>query len=211
MATKIKVVVIDLGGVYFTSGTPAVVDAVKNDSSITAPEQRIDEVLRCSPGKEGLLYRQGKLGHDEYWDIVEKELAIPKSERERLEKIWFEAYQPQEGMQALVKKLKEKYPLVVFSGNIKARVDYLQEKYKLHDDFIDWVYSFDAGCSKGDVHFYEYLMKKLKEHGFEPEEAVYIDDHQKFLDKAKPFGINTILFESAEVLEAELRALGLEF
>jgi HAD superfamily hydrolase (TIGR01509 family) len=211
MASKIKVVVIDLGGVYFTSGTPALVDAVSQDSSITAPQQRIDEVLRCSPGKEGLAYRQGKITRDEFWAIAEKELGISKEKWETLEKIWFEAYQPQQGMPELVKKLKEHYKLIVFSGNIAPRVEYIDKKYHLHADFIDWVYSFDAGCSKGDIHFYEYLMKKLKKHGFEPEDAVYIDDHQKFLDKAKPFGINTILFQSAEQLEADLRALGLEF
>ncbi len=205
----VKLIIMDLGGVYFTSATQTLVDEVAQ--LVSAPKQRIKEIFSCSPGKEGLAYRQGKFTRDEFWSCASNELGIKKELIPPLEKLWFEAYIPKPRMQELVRKLRKHYTVMVFSGNFKARIEYLNCHYRLKKEFDDFLYSFDAGCSKGDSHFYESLAKKIKKHGAKPEESIFIDDHQKFLDKAKPFGIKTLLFQSPEKLEHDLKALGVKF
>ncbi len=101
--------------------------------------------------------------------------------------------------------------VVIFSGNFKARIDHLNKHYHLTQEFDDALYSFDVGCSKGDIHFYEHLVKKIEKHGVKLEESLFIDDHQTFLDKAKSLGIQTLLFKSPEKLEKDLKALHLSF
>ena len=204
----IKLIVMDLGGVYFTSATPTLVNEVVQIVSV--PKQRIKEIFSCGGGKEGLAYRQGKYTRDEFWDLACAELGIKKELVPHLEKFWFEAYFPKLGMQELVRRLRKHYKVIVFSGNFKARIDYLNKEYHLKNEFDDFLYSFDAGCSKGDSHFYEFLAKKIEKHNVKPAETLFIDDHQKFLDKAKPFGIKTLLFETPEKLEKDLKALGIK-
>lgn len=199
----------DLGGVYFTSATQTLVDEVAQ--LVSAPKQRIKEIFSCSPGKEGLAYRQGKYTRDQFWDLACAELGIKKDLIAHLEKLWFDAYVAKPAMQNLVRKLRAHYKVIVFSGNFKARIDFLNKEYHLKNEFDDFVYSFDAGCSKGDAHFYGHLAKTIEKHHVKPEESLFIDDHQKFLDKAKPFGIKTLLFETPEKLEKDLRHLELKF
>lgn len=200
----------DLGGVYFTSGTATLIEEVAQ--LVSAPKERMKEIFSCSKGKEaeGLRYRQGKYTRDQFWDLACAELGIKKELVPHLEKFWFEAYFPKPGMQELVRRLRKHYKVIVFSGNFKARIEYLNKEYHLKNEFDDFLYSFDAGCSKGDSHFYEHLVKKLEHHHVKPEEALFVDDHQKFLDKAKPFGIKTLLFETPEKLEKDLKAMGVK-
>ena len=201
----IKLIVMDLGGVYFTSATHTLVDEVAQ--IVSAPKQRINEIFSCSPSKEGLAYRQGKYTRDEFWELAMKELGIKHDMIFHLEKLWFDAYLPKPEMQKLVRRLRKHYTLMVFSGNFKARIEYLNKEYHLKKEFDDFLYSYDTGCSKGDSHFYKHLIKKLDKHHVRPEEALFIDDHQKFLDKAKSFGIKTLLFETPEKLEKDLKAM----
>ena len=200
----------DLGGVYFTSGTASLINEVAQ--IVSAPKARIREIFSASGGqaKEGLAYRQGKYTRDEFWDIACTELGIKKENVPHLEKFWFEAYFPKPGMQELVRRLRKHYKVIVFSGNFKARIDYLNKEYCLKNEFDDFLYSFDAGCSKGDSYFYEFLIKKLEHHNIKPDEALFIDDHQKFLDRAKPFGIKTLLFETPEKLEKDVKSFGIK-
>lgn len=198
----------DLGGVYFTSATPTLVNEVAQ--IVSAPKQRVKEIFSCSGGKEGLAYRQGKYARDQFWDLACAELGIKKELVHHLEHLWFDAYVAKPAMQELVRNLRKHYKVIVFSGNFKARIDYLNKEYHLKNEFDDFLYSFDAGCSKGDSHFYEHLVKKLEHHHVKPEESLFIDDHQKFLDKAKPFGIKTLLFETPEKLEKDLKAMGVK-
>lgn len=199
----------DLGGVYFTSGTVALIEKVAQ--LVSAPKERIKEIFSASHGKEGLAYRQGKYARDQFWELACAELGIKKELVPHLEHLWFDAYVAKPAMQELVRRLRKHYKVIVFSGNFKARIEYVNRVYHLKNEFDDFLYSFDAGCSKGDSHFYEFLVKKLTTHGVKPEESLFIDDHQKFLDKAKPCGIKTLLFETPEKLEKDMKQFGLKF
>ena len=201
----IKTIVFDLGGVYFTLGTRIALPELYK--RIEAPQEKIREVFTGHNRKEGWLFRKGKITKEEFWELAVKKLKINKKQIEKLREIWHSSYKPNTGMENLVQKLRKNYRVIVFSGNIKERVDYLDKKYGLYDDFDDFVFSFDFGLTKRDVKFYKILLKKIKS---KPRECVCIDDSQRVLALEKSFGMKTILFKNAKQVKADLKKLGVK-
>ena len=210
----IKTIVFDFGGVCFKGGTTSalienlyrLVDYGILDTS----KEAIDELFRESCKREAWLCRTGQMSCADYWANVSERLGVDQKMAEKLREIWYSSYTTNDGMEQIVSGLKENenYRLVVFSGNIEDRIKYVDEKYGILDNFDDCLFSFDSGMDKTDGEFYERQL--LKAIGCEPGECVYIDDEQRYLDIARPLGINTILFESPSQLADAFRGLGIK-
>ena len=199
----IKTILIDLGGVYFTRGT----ELAKNRfyKTINRPKKEIDELFDSRYGKEGALYRTGKMNEQEFWQTVINKLKVGKEMIPRLKEIWHSAYSPIPGMDQIVSELKDNYKIVACSGNVKERIDYLERKYNFMENFDDFIFSYEIGINKWDSKFYSRLVEEIKER---PEECVYIDDYEEFIGFAKQYGFKTILFKNSEQLKSDLRKLG---
>lgn len=72
--------------------------------------------------------------------------------------------------------------------------------------FRDYVVSGHVGCSKPDAAIYRLVCRTG---GFEPDEAVFIDDSLPNVEGARAVGMRAIHHRSAIETAAELRALGL--
>ncbi|MDD5032424.1 MAG: HAD-IA family hydrolase, partial [Patescibacteria group bacterium] len=121
--------------------------------------------------------------------------------------LWHSSYTPMEGMKELARQLREKYKVIVFSGNVKERVKFLDKKYGLMSDFDDYIFSFKTGYNKREREFYNILLNKIH---CQPEECVFIDNDQHSLDFAGRHGFKTILFQDARQLKRELSKLGVK-
>lgn len=201
----IKTIVIDLGGVYFKNGTKIALPKIYK--LVNVPKEKVDEIFCVYPKKEGWLYRRGKITKRKFWNVAIEKLKIGKELVPKLQEIWHSAYKPIKGMKGLVLKLRKNYRVIAFSGNIKERVEYLNEKYGLYNDFDEFVLSFKVGFNKQEREFYKILLKKIE---CKPKECVYIDDYHKFLDIGKSLGMKTILFKNAKQLKSDLRKLGIK-
>lgn len=196
----IKTIVIDLGGVYFRAGTKFALQKIYKLTN--APKEKVDEIFEGYPHKEGFLYRKGKLTKEQFWRAAIEKLKFNEGLAPKIREIWHSSYKPIRGMKELVARLRENYRVIVFSGNIKERFDYLNKKYGLRNDFDDFILSYEAGFNKKEIGFYKILLDRI---GCKPRECVFIDDLQEFLDIAKSFGIQTILFKNSNQLKFDLR------
>lgn len=204
----IKAIIFDLGGVYFSNGTNIAFEKI--NSLIKVPKEKLEQVFH---GKKkslrGLFYR-GKIEPDDFWKKVAQELQIDMSTARKLREIWYSAYTPNPGMKELVLKLKKRYKLIIFSGNTKERVAYLEKKYYLKQYFDEVVFSFEVGATKKEPIFYEALITTLNNLNVKPEEAILVDDKEKALEMAKSAGINTLLFKDAGQLKRDLKKLSVK-
>ena len=68
--------------------------------------------------------------------------------------------------------------------------------------FDEVISSFDLGCPKEDVHFWEILQERL---GFEADHTLLVDDNAEALAAARTFGIKYPFFKakSSSRLDAE--------
>ncbi|MFX1274466.1 MAG: HAD hydrolase-like protein [Promethearchaeota archaeon] len=139
---------------------------------------------------------------DQFEEKLFSKLQINAKEKKHIRHIWFGSYCVHYGMEDLVKKLKEKYRLIIFSGNIKERIEYLEEKCRFLKYFDDVVFSFDYQKNKGDLEFYEELIKHLE---CEPNEAILIDNEKKNIKIARSLDFNGIHYYYTEKLIEDLK------
>jgi HAD superfamily hydrolase (TIGR01509 family) len=203
---NIKTLVFDLGGVYFTSGTSLAIDKIIDIYNIKKHHQ-LREFFRDGYQKEGQLIRLGLLTMDEFEKRLISKFNIQEKNIHHIRHLWFGSYVPLWNMEKLIDKLKDKYQLVVFSGNIRERIDFLDNRYQFSEKFDDFLYSFEVKLNKGQIEFYKELLNHIE---CEPSEAIVIDDERKAIRFAQAVGFNTILYYYTEQLIDDLKKYGIE-
>ena len=197
----IKTIVFDLGGVVFTSGSILAIEKIQEIYNIK-DKSLLQEIFVDKPNTEGYLIRKGLISIDEFEDQLFTKLEINKKEKKHTRYIWFGSYCIHYGIEYLLQFLKKKYRLIIFSGNVRERVEYLEQKCGFLKYFDDTVFSFDYQKNKNDIEFYEELIKHLD---CEPSEAILIDDEKKNIFIARSLGINGIHFYYTEKLIEDLK------
>ena len=199
---KVKTIVFDLGGVLFTEGKSVALEVLSQaygyDPNI------VMEILTCPLSRE---MRKGLVSEDDFWSWVEGQ--IPQGyDASVIREEWYEGYVLDRDVWNLVKRLKDRYRLVVFSENTSDRVAYLDEKYRFRELFDLEVYSFDHHLGKRDRQFLEILLATL---GDRPEEILYIDNSAQVLEWSERCGVNTVLYTTGQIarIEAALQRLGI--
>ena len=153
-------------------------------------------------------FEEGKLTLSEYLDKVifyKKRPFTPENFREFM----FAQSTPDKDMIELMRRLKEKYHLKIAVINNEARElnDYRINKFQLNQ-FVDF---FISSCfvhiRKPDVDIFRLALDIAH---VLPENALYIDDTQMFVDIARDLGIRSIHHTDCKSTLLELSSLGLK-
>ena len=113
----------------------------------------------------------------------------------------FEVISP---METLVRRLHEQQvPLGILSNTSAAHWNHVWDgRFEfLNNSFRDSVLSFEVGSMKPDRAIYDMAIRTA---GCDPGEIFFCDDRQENVDGAKSAGIDAILFESPNQIEAEV-------
>lgn len=196
----IKTIVFDLGGVLFTSGTTLAIKKISTNYGINY--RKVGEIFLDKTHKLGYKLRSGMISMEEFLDKVIKKLNLEEEDKEHIQNIWFNSYIPHFGMFDLLKKLKINYRLVIFSGNVKARIDFLNNRYDFLKYFDDYVFSYIYHHNKAEIEFYNELLNHLK---CKPNQSLLIDDSSKTVKIARSFGLNANIFYYPEKLIKDLK------
>lgn len=192
---SIKTIVFDLGGVYFSRGSTLAVEKILDIYNLKNDHIRRELVIQTFGDKykkEGCLIRQGKITIDEFEERLCSKLGLQEQNKQNIRYIWFGSYLPHYQMDEVVKELKrQKFRLIIFSGNIRERVEFLNKRYNFLQYFDDFIYSYDFQMNKRDFRFYDVLLEHLE---CEPNEAIMIDDHIQVINRAKTKGLNGIQY-----------------
>lgn len=192
----IKSVTFDLGGVLFSEGKSVALEKLNEDYSYD--EEVVMDVL-TSP--ESFELRKGNISDEDFWNSIQA--GLPKKyDANLIRNVWYDSYILDEKVLDIVKRLKEDYTLLVYSGNIESRIDYLDQKYDFRKHFDKEIYTYDYHLYKDDKKFAKTLLKVAE---CNPEEIVYVDDQKKYAKYAVDLGIKVIIHEPKKKnLEEEL-------
>ena len=201
----IKVIAFDLGGVLFAEGKSVALKIMKEKYGYNP-----DIILEILNSKNGKDLRRGLLSDEKFWSWAQKQFPEGYNAK-TIKKEWYDGYYLNKDVYGLVKGLKksEKYKIITFSGNIKSRIDYLEEKYNFRGLFDQEIYSFDCHKTKPDKEFFEELTKipnvKL-------EEVVLIDDDENNGKIAAGLGVKCVIYKQGELenLKNDLNKLGID-
>ncbi|MDF2539162.1 MAG: HAD-superfamily hydrolase subfamily variant 3 [Herbinix sp.] len=97
------------------------------------------------------------------------------------------------------------YKVYLLSNYSRGSFQYVINDFKFYPCVDGGVISHEIQKVKPEPEMFEALIQK---YGFNPKEAVFLDDMQVNLEGAKPFGIHTIQFIDYESALEELRKLG---
>ena len=205
---NIKTIVFDLGGVYFTPGSFLAIEKIKEIYDIENGTL-LREIFSDKPNSEANLIRRGLISIEEFEEKLFSKLGINVKERKHTRYIWFGSYCIHYGIETLLQALrKNKYRLIIFSGNVRERVEYLEKKCRFLKYFDDTVFSFDYQMDKNDIEFYRILINHIE---CEPSEALLIDDEKKNVKIARSLGFNAIHYYYTEKLLEDLKKYNICF
>jgi HAD superfamily hydrolase (TIGR01509 family) len=198
----IKAVAVDLGGVLFSEGKSV---ALEKLATVYGYDRAVVGAILSSP--QSVLLRKGLVSDADFWHWAQQQL--PSSyDRRVIQQEWYDGYILDREVYELIAKLRKKYSIIAFSGNIKSRVDYLEGKYRFRHLFDIEVYSFDFNLTKPERAFVDVMIAKS---GVRGEEIVYVDDNDSYAKPARELGVNVVIYRRGEMprLEQELRRYGI--
>ncbi|MBU0612374.1 HAD-IA family hydrolase [Patescibacteria group bacterium] len=109
------------------------------------------------------------------------------------------------GMKDLLLKLKKNYKLG-FISNTTVFESVVLDKWGIRDVFDVVSFSWELGIKKPAKEIFNITLQKLE---VNPYEAIFIDDGEKNISKAKEYGLNGIVFKTAGQLQDELKKMHL--
>lgn len=197
----IKSVIFDWGGVLIDDPNPGLMQYCAKALCVTR-ESYIEAHSKFADG-----FQKGAICEDEFWGKICSELNVPKPKVRSLWTYAFKAaYVPKADMFSMATSLqKNGYRTAVLSNTELPAMEYFHEqRYKMFDVPV---FSCLEGVKKPDRKIYEITLKKLC---CGPEQAIFIDDKQEYIDGAKEVGINTVLFQDIDQVQDELDWLGVK-
>lgn len=194
----IKAIIFDVGGTYLQGSFINFVNKSYKLLGIKGVFSADKEVVF------DVDYNRGKIGIEK---CFRKYFGVPISEEQmnELKKIWMSTWHLNDDMKDLVQKLGKHYRLAVLSNSDPVNSkSYIERGW--YDPFEVVVLSHEEGVLKPDIKIYEKVLESLE---LPAEECVFIDDQEDALAPARALGMKTILYESTDGLENELKKFGI--
>lgn len=196
----IKAILFDVGGVIVTHGSQ--IDSFAKIFRTNDKEKlwkNINHLVGplCS----------GDISEAEYWKRVAKSENINPSDIP--ENLWNLNYAEttivDQDILLFIKTLRKKYKTILISNTLKAHAE-INIKRGVFEHFDDVVNSFEVHLSKDTIEIFNLALKRNK---LTPDECIFIDDIQKFLDIGNSIGIKGVLYQNIIQLKNDLNNLGI--
>lgn len=126
---------------------------------------------------------------------------------DRFVDLWITAFEPDETVLDLARRLKPRLPLAMLTNNSALVRRGLESRYpEALDLFRPRLFSAEAGVLKPDPRLFRTLLDLL---GTPPEQVLYVDDEPACVDAASALGMQSCRFTDGPALASELQARGL--
>lgn len=189
--SKIKVVLMDIGGVLLTNGWGH--ESRQKAAQVFGFDYEEMDILHHFIYN---VFEIGSITLDDYLDTV-----VFNQSRD-FTKVDFKQFMYEQSVELpkmlpWVKSWKKQTHLPVFALNNESLElnDYRIEKFKLHELFNGFFSSCCLGFRKPDPRIYQTALEITR---VNPEECLYFDDRRMLVDAAKKQGIQAVLHENFE-------------
>ena len=197
---KIKAVIFDLGNVLLNYNAHKAANRFAHACKV--PKTRLWDHFFTSQVEKA--YTRGKITCREFYRHAKLCLKVPV-DFQKFKFYWNDIFWENKGMDALLARLKKKYPLYLISNTNKMHFDHIRAEFKILRHFKKTFPSHEVGHRKPEPQIYKKVLKRIK---LRPEETVFIDDIPKFVEGAQAVGMHAIRFRNKRQLERELHKLG---
>ena len=158
--------------------------------------------------EQGLVndYEKGLMSTAEFFEAI-REYTGAKISIDEFTLIWNDIFHEEPSMNELIGCLKGKgFPLFLLSNTSELHFRYIVDKYPIVGLFDELILSFEVGAKKPDERIYQAVMKRTN---LPPEEILYIDDIEEFVEAARRLGMRGHVFKNTELLRDILKKEGI--
>lgn len=196
----IKLFVFDLGNVILPFDHRQIPSRLYNWSKKKegfTPEEMFSYMFDL---EDGLInqYEEGYMSSQEFFEVIRKRYSL-EMDFDDFKNIWAPIFEEDQAVNRIILDLKNKeYPLFILSNTNELHFTYIKEKYPIVHVFDDWILSYKVHAKKPKKKIYDEIFKRMDVAG---DEVFYIDDTEHYIERAKAYGLNGVVFKGAENLE----------
>jgi len=158
--------------------------------------------------KNVIPFAEGKISEKDYLGIFAKKLDLNLKD---LRKNWIisaeKNFRIDKDVERMIKNLNKNYILGSLT-NITPLHNIVRKKYGVYGNFKINLLSFEQGLMKPNINFYRLMIKQT---GLKPEEIVFVDNYNSYLDPARNLKIKTILFKDKRDFVDKLKKVDKSF
>ncbi|MBI3307726.1 MAG: HAD family phosphatase [Candidatus Omnitrophica bacterium] len=199
---KIRAVIFDLGNVLLNYD--AYKAAKRFAKQCKVPLLNVWIHFFTSPTEKA--YTRGEISSYAFYRHAKQSLRFPVDYK-TFKHYWNDIFWENEGMDEVLRKLKKHYPLYLISNTNQMHFDHVKEKFRILRHFKKTFPSHEMGARKPDPEIYLKVLKKAR---LLPQETVFIDDVEKFVEGARKVGMHAIRFRHREQLLRDLHKLSVK-
>lgn len=200
LATPIKAVVFDFGGVLYTYNYRqslqhfAAYLGISLEKAEAAWESRIAE------------FERGEISESAYWTAFREAGGVTQTDSE-LHEMFVGMFRPMPETLKIVRQLEGRYLVGMLSNSCEWEQD-MQRWLDLRQGFDFVMMSYELGARKPEPAIFAKLIERCE---MRPEEIVFIDDTPSYGEAVRASGIHFIHFRSAGQLREDLHMLQVWF
>lgn len=193
----IKNVIFDIGNVLLEFKPLDYLKRTFNDDNLE--KFLYKEVFQC---KEWLHLDRGILTQDEVIKVISLRNPMQEVHIKKCMDNWIDILSPIEGTVKILNELNEKgYKLYLLSNFHSLAFETVYSRYDFFKYFDGGIISYKENLLKPESEIY---TKLLDTYNLNAEECLFIDDTLVNIEAARRLGINTVHFESCEMLGKSL-------
>ncbi|MCC7202266.1 MAG: HAD family phosphatase [Nitrospirae bacterium] len=190
----IKLIIFDLGKVILDFSFASVAEglASASDDALYRDPANIADYLLKHGNDIAVMYETGRISSREFFNSIKNSFALDLS-FDQFKRIWSDIFRENEGVAALIEKLKRDFSLFLLSNTNELHFEFISKNFPIVHRFDTWILSYEAGVMKPDPQIYRIALDKA---GVSAEEAIFIDDTKGHVLGAHGLGINAVEFKS---------------
>lgn len=195
----IKTITFDFGGVLYSYDNRPLITAIATNSTVSVTEI----ATKLSQSELDRAHFRGELKATELLELLRNKIGLSMTEKE-LANTYARCVKPNEELFQLVESLHPKYNLQLFSDTPKILYDHVMTRMPIFEYFSALTLSFEIGKLKDSLDGYYDMISKSRH---SPEEIVFIDDIQEYVDTANRLGVKGIMYSGPQKLRDEMKQL----
>ncbi len=147
------------------------------------------------------MYETGQMTSNEFFERLKKRYRLDLT-FEEFRDIWNPIFWENHEVSEAIMYLKSKnYPVYLLSNTNELHFSYIADKYPIVHKLDEWILSYEAGVKKPEKKIYDMIFDKMD---VDRRSVFYIDDIDRYVEAAKGFGIQGMVFRDAGQLWEEI-------
>lgn len=198
----VRALAFDIGRVIVRVNIQRALATLGASADLTA--EQVWSAIRADPRMQD--FQEGRVSPLQWHEHLVRRFGM-KLDFESFCAAWNSALDPETLLsEDLFAELAGNYRLMLVSNTDPIHVAHLEANFRFPHHFLVRVYSCRVGASKPAAAIYH---RAIREAAVAPEQILYIDDVADYLEAGRRAGMQTLLYQGAQQLVAELRRHGI--